>query len=66
MDILDQADEAQAAFHRAALSAVPKPVVVHGIGMCLNCDAAIDDDRRWCDAACRDEHQAAQQRAGRG
>lgn len=58
-DILDQADEAQAAFHRAALSNVPPAAPIpHGIGLCLNCDAAIDDDRRWCDAACRDEHQA--------
>lgn len=27
-----------------------------GIGMCLNCGASLDDDRRWCDSACRDDH----------
>ena len=24
-------------------------------GFCLNCEEPIDDDRRFCDAACRDD-----------
>ena len=25
-------------------------------GFCLNCEEPLDDDRRFCDAACRDDH----------
>jgi len=27
----------------------------HGIGMCLNCGAGVDGNRRWCDKDCADE-----------
>lgn len=63
MDILDQADEAQEAFHRAAMSNVGAPTTPHGIGLCLNCSAAVEGDARWCDPDCRDDWQAAQKRA---
>lgn len=53
MDILDQADEAQEVFMRAAMSNVGAPLQVKGIGMCLNCGAGIEGDGRWCDAECR-------------
>jgi hypothetical protein len=62
-DIADDADEAQAAFLRAALAKVPKPTAPHGIGMCLNCQAEVDGERRWCDAACRDEWAKYRERA---
>lgn len=26
-----------------------------GVGVCLNCSAMLDDDRRWCDNDCRDD-----------
>lgn len=52
-DILDQADVAQDAFMREARARVPPPATYHGIGMCLNCSAALTGDARWCDADCR-------------
>jgi hypothetical protein len=59
MDILDAADEAQEIFMRESLSRLSKPLQkVVGIGQCLNCAAEIAGDGRWCDAECRDEHQA--------
>lgn len=33
--------------------------VVHATGACLDCDAPLDDVRRWCDADCRDAWEAA-------
>lgn len=55
MDILDQADEAIAAFDREARSRVPPPVIPHGIGMCLNCSAEVKGEARWCDSECRND-----------
>ncbi len=55
MDILDMADETQETFMRAAMSNVGRPLQVHGIGMCLNCGAAVDGERRWCDTDCRND-----------
>lgn len=55
-DILDQADDAQEAFMRDSLSRrKPVPAATAGIGMCLNCGAAVQGDARWCDVPCRDD-----------
>ena len=61
-DEIDRANEAAELFLTAALSkqqslevSTPK-----GVGMCLNCETDLDDDRRWCDAACRDDYFASQ------
>jgi hypothetical protein len=56
-DILDQADEAQEAFMRSALSHVPPPTTPPGIGLCINCGVAVEGDARWCDDECRDDWQ---------
>ena len=53
MDILDQADEAQAVFLREALSKIARPAAPHGIGLCINCGAPVEGEARWCDAECR-------------
>lgn len=55
MDILDMADETQQTFMRVAMSNVPAPTTYHGIGMCLNCGAGVDGERRWCDSDCRND-----------
>lgn len=63
-DIADKAQAAEEMVLREALSAHRGPVTVpKGVGMCLNCGADVADDRRWCDAPCRDEYQARVQRA---
>ena len=57
-DEIDRANEAAELFLSAALSKQQQQEVStpKGVGMCLNCEDDLDDDRRWCDAACRDEY----------
>jgi hypothetical protein len=38
----------------------PKPEP--GVGVCLNCAAILEDDRRWCDNACRDDWESRQRK----
>lgn len=46
-------DRAQA--ERDALAQVRKPEpVIFCTGRCLNCNARVGKDRRWCDGDCRD------------
>ncbi len=57
-DIIDQGNEAAELFLQASLSRI-KPVTHTGIGLCLYCGSELfDDERRWCDAHCRDEWEA--------
>lgn len=59
----DEADRAQAAIERfidAAIARAKKPGGPSPTGFCLNCGAALDEGRRWCDADCRDDWQRYQ------
>lgn len=62
-DILDQADEAAEAFHRAALAA-KKPEGPAPTGRCHACDAPLVNGSRWCDADCRADWEYEQARGG--
>jgi len=64
-DIADKGNEAADLFLSAALrnrqnAAITAPT--SGIGICLNCHAEVEGERRWCNAECRDEWQAEQKR----
>lgn len=56
-DIIDEANDKADLFLRAALSNRQQSAKVpaHGIGMCLNCGADVEGDRRWCDVDCRNQ-----------
>lgn len=54
-DIIDQAQEAEDAFFRQALTA-KKPTGPVATGFCYNCNAALKDQyARWCDLECRED-----------
>ncbi len=58
----DEADRAQAVIDLlldAAIAGVKKPGGPKPAGFCLKCGAPLDQDRRWCDADCRDDWQRA-------
>ena len=57
-DEADRGNETAELFHKLALAAMPKPVAIHGIGMCLNCGDELEGEARWCDAECRDDWEA--------
>lgn len=55
-DIIDKANDTadfllSASLRNRQLGATVAPAV--GIGMCLHCKSPITDNRRWCDADCR-------------
>jgi hypothetical protein len=56
-DIIDDANATADLFLAAALSIRQQSAKVptHGIGMCLNCGADVEGDRRWCDVDCRNQ-----------
>lgn len=59
-DIIDKGNETADFFLDKALQErkrIAKVATPHGVGMCLNCGAEVDGDRRWCDADCRDQWQ---------
>lgn len=58
-DIIDQGNETAEIFRRSALSQ-KKPEGPEATGYCLNCEARLGPNRRWCDAPCRDDWQKAQ------
>jgi hypothetical protein len=65
-DIIDDGNKTAEFFLKAALQnrqrgAVQAP---SGVGMCLNCGADVEGDRRWCDADCRDDWEKEQKRRG--
>lgn len=55
-DIADQADDQLAAFTKTAM-ANKKPEGPKYTGFCANCDAPLEAPLRWCDVACREDHQ---------
>lgn len=60
-DIIDDANAKAEFFLANALrerQRNAKKATPHGVGMCLNCGSEVEDDRRWCDAGCRDQWQA--------
>jgi predicted nucleic acid-binding Zn ribbon protein len=60
-DEADRGNDAAELFLDVALRNTGRPLqAVVGIGQCLNCAEPIDGDGRWCDAECRDEHQAVE------
>lgn len=56
-DLSDVATATEEKFRESALSA-RKPEGPKPCGFCLNCDAPLPPDIRWCDADCRDEWEA--------
>lgn len=36
--------------------------LIKATGLCLNCGTPLADDRRWCDADCRDDWERQQRR----
>lgn len=55
-DIVDEANDRAQNFLDKALAKVPKPKKIVGIGLCLNCGAEVEGERRWCEGTeCRDE-----------
>jgi hypothetical protein len=54
-DEADRANDTAETFLAAALRNRKLEAPQHGVGMCLNCGAAVPGDRRWCDAECAAE-----------
>lgn len=65
-DIADEANKTADLFLDAALKnrahSVVSATTQSGIGLCLNCGADVDGDRRWCDRECRDMWEQEQKR----
>lgn len=61
-DEADKGNEAAELFLAVALTKRQSAVIPAGVGFCLNCSAAVEGDRRWCDDECKEDHQ----RYGRG
>lgn len=55
-DIVDAAQAAEEAYAREALSR-RSTEIPHGVGLCLNCGAAVEGEKRWCDDECRDDYE---------
>ncbi|HQU89224.1 MAG TPA: hypothetical protein PK620_06435 [Denitromonas sp.] len=53
-DIIDQVND-RAERDLALASQQRKPEGPKATGYCLNCDAPLAPDLRWCDAMCRDD-----------
>lgn len=61
-DVIDSGNETAAFFLEVARKNATPPVPVAGVGMCLNCGAAVEGDARWCDTECRSDWEHAQRR----
>lgn len=58
-DFFDKVAEVETAFRDAALAEARSKGQEHApTGECLWCAEPLDDDRRWCDADCRDDWQS--------
>jgi hypothetical protein len=68
MDIVDQAQDAEALFIALALHAVNLAAPpLRATGQCYNCLANVTNDLRFCDSSCRDDfasRKAAETRRG--
>ena len=60
MDVVDSGNEVSEILLAEALSARKKEPSKQGTGKCWFCEEELADDRRWCDAYCRDSWEAAQ------
>jgi len=58
-DVLDQATDYEERDRELALRNLDRGPVIAATGHCLNCEAPLPAERRWCDADCRDDWQAA-------
>ena len=57
MDIVDQAQDAEALFMDLARKAIALAApVLPANGVCYNCRAPLDPGLRFCDADCRDDY----------
>lgn len=58
-DIIDQASHLEEMERQHQLNRVRESAAntIKATGNCLNCDEPLDDNRRWCDADCRDDWQ---------
>lgn len=63
-DIADIGNERAQEFLDDAIAAVRRKAsaIETGVGICLNCGAAVDGLRRWCDVDCRDDWEREQKR----
>lgn len=50
LDIAAEREELERSFAQT----IRKPAGPIATGRCLSCDEITDEDRRWCDADCRD------------
>ncbi len=58
MDDIDRAEAQSAEFLRRRIDEErSKTSVIPATGYCLNCDTALPDGRRWCDAECRNDFE---------
>lgn len=57
MDIVDQAQDAEALFMAVARKAVTLAApTLPANGVCYNCQADVNNGERFCDASCRDDY----------
>lgn len=57
MDIVDQAQEAEALFIELAKKAITLAApALPANGVCYNCQSPLDPGLRFCDADCRDDY----------
>lgn len=61
-DILDQAAAFEERDRELALRMRDRGPQIAATGKCLCCEAPLPAPRRWCDADCRDAHQAQAKR----
>lgn len=62
MNVEDQATALEELARMAALQ-TRKPEGPAATGLCLNCGAAINQPRRWCDADCHSDWEARAKRS---
>lgn len=58
-DIADQGNEAAELFLQVARRNQKPATEIKGLGFCLNCGAAVEGERRWCDTECRADWEQA-------
>lgn len=61
-DEADKGNDTADLFLKADLSHLKPVPPAHGIGMCMNCGAAVSGDKRWCDVECREDWERANNR----
>lgn len=58
-DIVDLGNETAETFLNASLTNLKPVPPPHGVGLCLNCGAAVEGDKRWCDPDCLKDWERA-------